>query len=120
MVDDEFVNHGSEFSRNSKPDRETPAVASVSCPGDPVDKMPSMSCRFHYPAITLLILCLCGSPDVRAAASGMQVAIEKVERENDGKVLAVQTLERNKRKIYVIKVLTRDGRVKVVQVRATE
>lgn len=83
--------------------------------------MPSMPCRFfHFALPVLLFLSHFAVPTLHAAESGMQAAINKVERDSDGKVLAVQTLERNKRKIYLIKVLTRDGRVKVVQVRANE
>lgn len=89
--------------------------------GDQADKMPSMPSRFRDLVLSLSVLLSIGPAALaEAAPSAMQAAIDRVERENDGKVLAVQTLERNKRKIYVIKVLTRDGRVKVVQVRATE
>ena len=44
--------------------------------------------------------------------------VARWEREVDGKVLSVQTLNVGKRKIYRIKVLTHDGRVRVVQVPA--
>ncbi|PZQ15356.1 MAG: hypothetical protein DI564_08430 [Rhodanobacter denitrificans] len=50
----------------------------------------------------------------------VQEAVDQVQRETDGKVLSVQTMERNKRKIYHIKVLTRDGQVKVFQIRANQ
>lgn len=48
----------------------------------------------------------------------MQEATAQAQREVDGKVLSVQTLNVGKRKIYRIKVLTHDGRVRVVQVPA--
>ena len=48
----------------------------------------------------------------------MQEAVAQAQREVDGKVLSVQTLNVGKRKIYRIKVLTHDGRVRVVQVPA--
>lgn len=48
----------------------------------------------------------------------MQEAMVQAQREVDGKVLSVQTLNVGKRKIYRIKVLTHDGRVRVVQVPA--
>ena len=48
----------------------------------------------------------------------MQEAVTQAQREVNGKVLSVQTLNVGKRKIYRIKVLTHDGRVRVVQVPA--
>lgn len=118
---DEFVNQRFEFSQNSMPDTETRRSSFSFAPGDQADKMPSMSRCLRLLLLPLLALSSAVVlPPVRAAESAMQAAIDKVERDNDGKVLAVQTLERNKRKIYIIKVLTRDGRVKVVQVRASE
>ena len=48
----------------------------------------------------------------------LQEAVSQAQREVDGKVLSVQTLNVGKRKIYRIKVLTHDGRVRVVQVPA--
>lgn len=50
----------------------------------------------------------------------VQEAVARAQRETDGKVLSVQTLNVGKRKIYRIKVLTRDGQVQVVQVAAEE
>ncbi|HEY6544530.1 MAG TPA: PepSY domain-containing protein [Dokdonella sp.] len=47
-----------------------------------------------------------------------QEAVAQAQREVEGKVLSVQTLNVGKRKIYRIKVLTHDGRVRVVQVPA--
>lgn len=48
----------------------------------------------------------------------VQEAVAQAQREVEGKVLSVQTLNVGKRKIYRIKVLTHDGRVRVVQVPA--
>lgn len=48
----------------------------------------------------------------------LQEAVAQAQREVEGKVLSVQTLNVGKRKIYRIKVLTHDGRVRVVQVPA--
>ena len=48
----------------------------------------------------------------------VQEAVAQVQRETDGKVLSVQTLTIGKRKVYRIKVLTRSGQVRVVQVQA--
>ncbi len=61
-----------------------------------------------------------------AAATGnareisIEQAVQRVQQETDGKVLAVQTLTIGQRKIYRIKVLTPDGRMRVMQVPAEE
>jgi uncharacterized membrane protein YkoI len=61
-----------------------------------------------------------------AAATGnareisVEQAVQRVQQETDGKVLAVQTLTIGQRKIYRIKVLTPDGRMRVMQVPAEE
>ncbi len=47
-----------------------------------------------------------------------QEAVAQVQRETNGKVLSVQTLNMGKRKVYRIKVLTREGQVRVIQVPA--
>ncbi|MEO7916703.1 MAG: hypothetical protein ABIR16_03595 [Dokdonella sp.] len=59
---------------------------------------------------------------VRAIAGedSLQEVIDRVEHDNDCKVLGVQVMEHDGRKVYVIKMLTKDGRVKVVQVRASQ
>ena len=50
----------------------------------------------------------------------VQEAVAQAQRETSGKLLSVQTLNVGKRKVYRIKVLTRDGRVRVVQVAAEQ
>lgn len=59
-------------------------------------------------------------PDAKAAEETLQAIIDRVEHDNDCKVLSVQEMTSNGRKVYVIKMLSKDGRVKVVQVRASE
>jgi uncharacterized membrane protein YkoI len=49
-----------------------------------------------------------------------QEAVAQAQREAEGKVLSVQTLTVGKRKVYRIKMLTRDGQVRVVQVLADQ
>jgi uncharacterized membrane protein YkoI len=49
-----------------------------------------------------------------------QEAVAKVQQETSGKVLSVQTLNLGKRKVYRIKVLTPDGKVRVIQVQAEQ
>ena len=59
---------------------------------------------------------------VAGAASevSVQQAVDKVQRETNAKVLSVQTLQVGKRRIYRIKLLTPEGRVRVVDVKANE
>lgn len=86
-----------------------------------VDSMPFTSLRLYPLLLVAVLLAVSGVDGAHASREGsLQATIDRVEREHDGKVLAVQVVERNKRRIYIIKVLTGDGRVKVVQVRATE
>jgi len=49
-----------------------------------------------------------------------QEAVAQAQREAEGKVLSVQTLTVGKHKVYRIKMLTRDGQVRVVQVLADQ
>jgi hypothetical protein len=57
---------------------------------------------------------------VHARDLSLQEAVVQAQREADGRVLSVQTLNVGKRKVYRIKVLTRDGRVRVIQVAADQ
>ncbi|MBU6199709.1 MAG: hypothetical protein KGI64_00815 [Xanthomonadaceae bacterium] len=50
----------------------------------------------------------------------LQQAIEKVERETHAKVLSAETKHFGKHTIYRIKVLTRDGQVRVIEVPAEQ
>lgn len=53
-----------------------------------------------------------------AEALTLEQAMEKVQRETKGTVLATDTLHYGRTTVYSIKVLTPEGRVKVVRVRA--
>ena len=53
-----------------------------------------------------------------AAAMTLQEAIAKVEHETGAKVLSAETKGGVRQKVYRIKVLTRDGKVKVIDVPA--
>ena len=57
---------------------------------------------------------------VVAAPMTLQDAIAKVERETGAKVLSAETKGGARQKVYRIKVLTRDGQVKVIDVPAGE
>ena len=57
----------------------------------------------------------------QARELSVQEAVAQVQRDtNGGKVLSVQTLTIGKRKVYRIKVLTRDGQVRVMQIQAEQ
>lgn len=49
-----------------------------------------------------------------------QEAVEKVQNETSAKVLSVQTLRIGKRKIYRIKILSSDGEVRVLEIKADQ
>jgi uncharacterized membrane protein YkoI len=66
-----------------------------------------------------LLLAGAGQP-ARAREISAQEAVAQAQREAEGKVLSVQTLTVGKRKVYRIKMLTRDGQVRVVQVLADQ
>ena len=55
-----------------------------------------------------------------AATLTLQQAIAKVERDTHGKVLSAETKHYGRRTIYRIKVLTRDGKVRVIEVLADD
>lgn len=58
--------------------------------------------------------------NVQAREVQLQEAVDRVQQETRGKVLSVQTMQLGKRKIYRIKVLTPEGQVRVIQVKADE
>ncbi|HEX6834014.1 MAG TPA: hypothetical protein VF132_10820 [Rudaea sp.] len=55
-----------------------------------------------------------------AATLTLQEAVAKVERETAGKVLSAETKHTGRQTIYRIKVLTRSGQVRVVEVPADQ
>ena len=68
--------------------------------------------------LTLLWVTL--APSLLAGEVSVQEAVAQAQRENSGKLLSVQTLNIGQRKVYRIKLLTRDGRVRIVQVVADQ
>jgi uncharacterized membrane protein YkoI len=70
-------------------------------------------------AAALADLALAGAP-AHAATITLKEAIARVERETGGKVLSAETRHAGKQTIYRIKVLTRDGKVKIVEVVAED
>ena len=70
-------------------------------------------------AIVCLSLAALFAADATAAAQiSLQDAVAKVERETHGKVLSAETKHNGKQTVYRIKVLTRDGQVRVIEVPA--
>ena len=55
-----------------------------------------------------------------SAVASLQDAISKVERETHGKVLSAETKHNGRSAVYRIKVITRDGQVRVIEVPADE
>ena len=53
-----------------------------------------------------------------AANVTLQEAVARVERETHGKVLSAETKHNGRQTVYRIKVLTRDGQVRVIEVPA--
>lgn len=69
----------------------------------------------------LLLVCTAGmAMPLHAREISVQEAVAQAQREADGKVLSVQTLNVGKHKVYRIKILTRDGQVRIVQVQAEQ
>lgn len=54
------------------------------------------------------------------AAASLQDAVSKVERDTHGKVLSAETKHNGRNTVYRIKVITRDGQVRVIEVPADE
>lgn len=68
--------------------------------------------RSLFLVIALLVAALPASG--RERMSSLQEAIEEVQRETGGRVLAADTVRAGPRELYRIKVLTPDGRVRVI------
>ncbi|MEO8670249.1 MAG: hypothetical protein ABI411_02970 [Tahibacter sp.] len=57
---------------------------------------------------------------VAAAELSLENAVERVQKEIQGRVLTAEEVHIGKKKLYRIKLLTRDGRVQVVQIPADD
>ena len=55
---------------------------------------------------------------VSAWAMSLEEAAERVARQHNAKVVSAQTIERDGRRIHVIRILTRDGVVRTIRVPA--
>lgn len=63
----------------------------------------------------LALLCLLIAP---VAAASLNEAAQQVARQYDAKVLSAHTVERDGRRVHVIRILTRDGVVRTIRVPA--
>lgn len=67
-------------------------------------------------ALPLLLL----APAPEALADSLREVAERVARQNDAKVVSARVVERNGRRFYEIRILTRDGVVRTIRVPADE
>ncbi|MGH8040972.1 MAG: PepSY domain-containing protein [Rudaea sp.] len=74
--------------------------------------------RRHTVIAAFLLAASLAAGTAWAAQLTLQQAIAKVERDTHGKVLSAETKHFGRRTIYRIKVLTRDGQVRVIEVPA--
>jgi len=70
--------------------------------------------------LAVAVLMLASAAFAHAAEISVQEAVAQAQRETDGKVLSVQTLHVGRHKMYRIKILTRDGQVRIVTIRAEQ
>ncbi|MFP4207103.1 MAG: PepSY domain-containing protein [Wenzhouxiangella sp.] len=68
--------------------------------------------KFLLALITVLTM------TVSAWALSLEQAAERVARQYDAKVVSAQTIERDGRRVHVIRILTRDGVVRTIRVPA--
>jgi uncharacterized membrane protein YkoI len=73
---------------------------------------------FHLIKKLLIALTLTAVMVVSAWAISLQEAAERVARQHNAEVVSAHTIERDGRRIHVIRILTRDGVVRTVRVPA--
>lgn len=70
----------------------------------------------------LLISTLCSAPLFPASAyakgKSLEQAIEQVRKQTGGRILDASTVDKNGKRVHQVKVLTPDGRVKVITIPA--
>lgn len=69
--------------------------------------------RRRSPLLLLLLAAL--GPAAPARGQSLEESVRRVERETGGRILSAETLRAGDREIHRIKVLTPDGRVRVIQ-----
>lgn len=73
-----------------------------------------MSATLRSALLVLALVLFAGTASARDRMSSLQEAIEAVQRETGGRVLSADIVRAGPREIYRIKVLTPDGRVRVI------
>ena len=105
-----------EFSGNSNRGDKTAPAIQVAPPAS--SKNPGMK-RLSGSRVLVLLAAVALLPGPSLANEiTVQQAVDRVQSETKAKVLSVQTLQVGKRRIYRIKVLTPEGQVRVVDVKA--
>jgi uncharacterized membrane protein YkoI len=74
--------------------------------------------RRFSPWLLALVLALPAGTTLAQRAVSLQEAVERVQQETGGKILSAETVRIGRQKMYRIKVLTPDGRVRVMQIPA--
>jgi len=74
--------------------------------------------KWLAPLTASLLLALAASAEVFARSA--DEAAREAARQHDAKVLSVKTVQQGKQRVYVIRLLTRDGVVKTVRVPADD
>lgn len=69
---------------------------------------------------TLAVLALFALLAVQAMAASLEEVAERVARQHDAQVVSAREVERNGQRIYVIRILTRDGVVRTIRVPARD
>ena len=70
--------------------------------------------------VALCSLLSCAAGTAAGAELSLEDAVERVQKEIQGRVLTAEEVHIGKKKLYRIKLLTRDGRVQVVQIPADD
>ena len=68
----------------------------------------------------MLLIALAATGPSASAQVTLEAAVERVQQEIQGRVLKAEEVTIGKKKLYRIKLLTRDGRVQVVKIPADE
>lgn len=68
----------------------------------------------------MLLIALAATGASASAQVTLEAAVERVQQEIQGRVLKAEEVTIGKKKLYRIKLLTRDGRVQVVKIPADE
>ncbi len=68
----------------------------------------------------LAVLALFALLAVQAMAASLEEVAERVARQHDAQVVSAREVERNGQRIYVIRILTRDGVVRTIRVPARD